>query len=137
MPRIQLPISKRPFAPISGKRMIEDNPRVIEAGLAFLKERAMTKHQQPNRAHRVFAASNRGTDNDCFINRWIIECRTCGFEPDDQWSLPRTRCPKCHATTWRRVPRPGSLLAVSMADAKRVPPTKALRQRHIHAQRVA
>jgi len=41
---------------------------------------------------------------------FIIECRTCGFEPDDQDSLPYCPCPRCHASTWRRLPRPGALV---------------------------
>ena len=41
---------------------------------------------------------------------FITECRTCGFEPDDQDSLPDTPCPRCHASTWRRLPRPGALV---------------------------
>jgi hypothetical protein len=39
-----------------------------------------------------------------------IECRTCGFEPAEQLSLPRGRCPKCYSNTWERLVRPGSLL---------------------------
>ena len=40
-----------------------------------------------------------------------IECRTCAFEPADQFSLPRGRCPKCQSHTWQRSARPGMLLA--------------------------
>jgi hypothetical protein len=40
-----------------------------------------------------------------------VECRMCGFEPDEQLLLPRARCPKCGSDTWRRSLRPGTLLA--------------------------
>ena len=39
-----------------------------------------------------------------------LECTRCGFEPEDQYSQSQ-RCPKCHGFSWRRVPRPGGLLA--------------------------
>jgi hypothetical protein len=37
-----------------------------------------------------------------------IECRLCGYEPEDQVSMPRHRCPKCHNWTWWRLVRPGT-----------------------------
>ena len=43
---------------------------------------------------------------------FIMECRTCGFEPEDQDVLPAAQCPRCFATTWRRLPRPGALANV-------------------------
>ena len=39
----------------------------------------------------------------------IIECHTCGYEPEDQDSMPVNRCPRCFASTFRRLPRPGAL----------------------------
>ena len=41
---------------------------------------------------------------------WFVECATCGYEPADQLSTHQGRCPKCHTFTWRRLPRPGSLI---------------------------
>ena len=41
---------------------------------------------------------------------FIVECRACGFEPEDQDSLPINRCPRCFSNTFRRVPRPGCVL---------------------------
>jgi hypothetical protein len=45
-----------------------------------------------------------------------LQCRTCGFEPENQIIPPR-RCPKCASSTWERFPKPGGLLAnVSAMD---------------------
>jgi hypothetical protein len=41
---------------------------------------------------------------------FLIECRTCGFEPENQNSIFLGPCPKCFCSTWRRVPRPGGPL---------------------------
>lgn len=38
-----------------------------------------------------------------------IQCRCCGFEPEDVVVAPRT-CPKCHSQSWERFARPGSIL---------------------------
>jgi len=38
-----------------------------------------------------------------------LQCRSCGFEPDDVVTIPRA-CPKCHAQSWERFTRPGSIL---------------------------
>lgn len=38
-----------------------------------------------------------------------LQCRCCGFEPDDVVVAPRV-CPKCHGETWERFARPGSIL---------------------------
>ncbi len=39
-----------------------------------------------------------------------LECRSCGYEPEDVVVAPRHRCPKCGGTAWERSTRPGSLL---------------------------
>jgi hypothetical protein len=52
---------------------------------------------------------------------WFIECCACGFEPDEQDSLPRGRCPKCRGHCWRRVVRPG--MAVAPDSSRRMPGT--------------
>jgi predicted RNA-binding Zn-ribbon protein involved in translation (DUF1610 family) len=39
-----------------------------------------------------------------------LECRSCGYEPEDMVVAPRHRCPKCGGTAWERSTRPGSLL---------------------------
>jgi hypothetical protein len=41
---------------------------------------------------------------------FALQCRGCGFEPEDQVVAPRHKCPKCAATAWERFVRPGSLL---------------------------
>ena len=38
-----------------------------------------------------------------------LQCRSCGFEPEDNVVAPRL-CPKCHSNSWERFPRPGSIL---------------------------
>jgi hypothetical protein len=38
-----------------------------------------------------------------------IQCRCCGFEPDDAVVAPKV-CPKCHSQSWERFARPGSIL---------------------------
>ena len=39
-----------------------------------------------------------------------MQCRSCGFEPDDTVVAPPL-CPKCHSKSWERYTRPGSILA--------------------------
>jgi hypothetical protein len=41
---------------------------------------------------------------------FYVECRMCGFEPEEQVTLPAHRCPKCHCHAWRRLVRPGGWL---------------------------
>jgi hypothetical protein len=38
-----------------------------------------------------------------------LQCRSCGFEPEDPVVTPRI-CPKCHGEAWERFARPGSIL---------------------------
>jgi Zn finger protein HypA/HybF involved in hydrogenase expression len=38
-----------------------------------------------------------------------LQCRGCGFEPEDSVVAPRL-CPKCHSKSWERFTRPGSIL---------------------------
>jgi hypothetical protein len=38
-----------------------------------------------------------------------LQCRCCGFEPDDTVVAPKV-CPKCHGESWERFARPGSIL---------------------------
>jgi len=40
---------------------------------------------------------------------FTLQCRSCGFEPEDVVTVPRM-CPKCHAQAWERFTRPGSIL---------------------------
>jgi len=44
-----------------------------------------------------------------------LECRSCGYEPDDVVTAPRL-CPKCHANSWERTTRPGSILENANRD---------------------
>jgi hypothetical protein len=38
-----------------------------------------------------------------------LQCRCCGFEPDDPVVPPKV-CPKCHSESWERFAVPGSIL---------------------------
>lgn len=38
-----------------------------------------------------------------------LQCRQCGFEPDEAVTAPRL-CPKCHGKSWERFTRPGGIL---------------------------
>ena len=38
-----------------------------------------------------------------------MQCRNCGFEPEDSVTPPRT-CPKCRSNAWERFALPGSIL---------------------------
>ena len=38
-----------------------------------------------------------------------LQCRCCGFEPEDVVSPPKA-CPKCHGEAWERFAKPGSIL---------------------------
>jgi rubrerythrin len=40
---------------------------------------------------------------------FVLQCRSCGFEPENVVTAPRL-CPKCHAQSWERFTRPGSIL---------------------------
>ena len=40
---------------------------------------------------------------------FVIQCRLCGFEPEDAVVAPPV-CPKCHGQSWERFAKPGSLL---------------------------
>ena len=44
------------------------------------------------------------------LRETFVECPVCGFEPADRpypyrLLFPRARCPKCHASCWRRTTR--------------------------------
>lgn len=44
-----------------------------------------------------------------------VQCRCCGFEPEDCVVAPRF-CPKCHSQTWERFAKPGSILENAERD---------------------
>ena len=67
----------------------------------------MTEHQSLFPSGNTASEAHAGTVH--LSNPFLIECRLCAFEPSDQFALPRGSCPKCHASTWHRVLRPGSL----------------------------
>ena len=44
------------------------------------------------------------------VGVFTLQCRSCGFEPDDAVIAPHV-CPKCHSKSWERFARPGSILS--------------------------
>ena len=44
------------------------------------------------------------------VGVFTLQCRACGFEPDDAVVAPRL-CPKCHSKSWERFAKPGSILS--------------------------
>lgn len=43
------------------------------------------------------------------VSVFQLQCRSCGYEPEEVVVAPRV-CPKCHAKSWERFARPGSIL---------------------------
>ncbi len=62
-----------------------------------------------------FAAQGQFATYDAYghmparIEIFQLQCRSCGFEPDDTVTAPRL-CPKCHGDAWERFAKPGSIL---------------------------
>ena len=62
-----------------------------------------------------FASEGHFATYDAFRNAstrvqiFQLQCRSCGFEPDDPVTAPRL-CPKCHGESWERFAKPGSIL---------------------------
>ena len=63
-----------------------------------------------------FAAAGTYPTYDMFASAaqsaaiFSVQCRCCGFEPEDVVVPPRL-CPKCHGQSWERFAKPGSILA--------------------------
>lgn len=49
------------------------------------------------------------------IQIFQLQCRSCGFDPDNTITPPRL-CPKCHGESWERFARPGSILSNATRD---------------------
>jgi hypothetical protein len=60
-------------------------------------------------SHGHFAAYDPHQHHTGRITVFRLECRCCGFEPEDTVVAPRI-CPKCHSHSWERTARPGSIL---------------------------
>jgi hypothetical protein len=58
-----------------------------------------------------------------------LQCRMCGFEPDDAVTPPR-RCPKCHGSAWERFAFPRAMLMVADRDTQ-YEPAEAAQGRHV------
>ena len=60
-----------------------------------------------------FASEGNFTTYDAFhapqrVPVFQLQCRSCGFEPDDCVVAPRL-CPKCRSEAWERFAKPGSI----------------------------
>jgi hypothetical protein len=40
-----------------------------------------------------------------------LQCRSCGYEPENSDVVAPRLCPKCHGEAWERFARSGSILA--------------------------
>lgn len=62
-----------------------------------------------------FSASGNFATFDPYVEKtprtavFRVECRCCGFEPEDVVVPPKI-CPKCHSRAWERTARPGGIL---------------------------
>jgi PHP family Zn ribbon phosphoesterase len=55
---------------------------------------------------------------------YCLQCRTCGFEPENAVTAPH-RCPKCGGSAWERFALPASLLTTADRHASD-PPARAV-----------
>jgi Zn finger protein HypA/HybF involved in hydrogenase expression len=39
-----------------------------------------------------------------------LQCRCCGFEPEQEMVVAPRICPKCHGQSWERFAKPGGIL---------------------------
>jgi predicted Zn-ribbon and HTH transcriptional regulator len=61
-----------------------------------------------------FASEGNFTTYDAFhapqrVSVFQLQCRSCGFEPEDSVVAPRL-CPKCRSEAWERFAKPGIIL---------------------------
>ena len=56
-----------------------------------------------------FATYDRFADSQSRIGIFQLQCRCCGFEPENALVPPKV-CPKCHGESWERFAKPGSIL---------------------------
>ena len=62
-----------------------------------------------------FASEGQFVTYDPFNNApqriavFTLQCRRCGFEPEQTVTPPRL-CPKCYGDSWERYAKPGSVL---------------------------
>jgi predicted Zn-ribbon and HTH transcriptional regulator len=70
----------------------------------------MSIGMEPFASEGHFATYNRFVANAATkVAIFSLQCRSCGYEPDDVVSAPKV-CPKCHSKSWERFTRPGSIL---------------------------
>ena len=56
-----------------------------------------------------FATYDPFAGNSSRVAVFQLQCRCCGYEPENTVVAPRI-CPKCHAESFERFARPGSIL---------------------------
>ncbi len=60
-------------------------------------------------SHGRFATYDPYQNTPQRVSIFVLQCRCCGYEPEDSVVAPRT-CPKCHSESWERFAKPGSIL---------------------------
>lgn len=60
-------------------------------------------------AQGQFATYDPFARNPNVVPVFQLQCRCCGYEPENTVVAPRV-CPKCHGETFERFARPGSIL---------------------------
>jgi hypothetical protein len=64
---------------------------------------------EPFASEGHFATYDSFANSSVKVDMFRLQCRSCGFEPEDTVVPPRL-CPKCHCKSWERYTRPGSIL---------------------------
>lgn len=60
-------------------------------------------------SHGQFTTYDPFAHNISRIAIFQLQCRCCGYEPEDSIVPPKV-CPKCHGESFERFARPGSIL---------------------------
>jgi Zn finger protein HypA/HybF involved in hydrogenase expression len=78
--------------------------------MSFTKEFAMSINMDGFASAGHFAKFDPHVSMESRVAVVKIQCRCCGFEPEEAVVPPRI-CPKCHSRSWERYARPGGILA--------------------------
>src|SRR4051812_28366813 len=84
-------------------------PLEAHSGLPELEERLMSISMDRAGAEGDFTAYGAYQDAVPRVAVFQLQCRSCGFEPENAVVAPKI-CPKCHGESWERFARPGSIL---------------------------
>ena len=69
----------------------------------------MSIQMEPFASEGHFATYDPFAVSTTKVAMFQIQCRSCGFEPEETVVAPRL-CPKCHSKSWERFTKPGSIL---------------------------